>query len=232
MKNEINRDLVVKKTKNVFITTMVLFAISMITSCENDTNGPNHPKQNPNAVAVDLGLSVKWANCNVGATKPEEYGDYFAWGETTPKEEYEWSTYFDTKNEGLTFIKYKAKGGHTLELEDDVAHVNWGGAWRMPTETEQDELRNKCTWTWTTQNGVNGYLVKSKKNSNSIFLPAAGIRMGTLLSNDGLDGRYWSSSLNMEDRSNSAYCIYFNVNYVMYGGLSRYYGRSVRPVCK
>jgi hypothetical protein len=129
---------------------------------------------------VDLGLSVKWATCNVGATKPEEYGDYFAWGETTPKDAYDWSTYKWCNGGPSTQTKYCTNSSYgtvdnktTLDLSDDAACANWGGSWRMPTRAEQDELRNNCTWTWTTQNGVNGYKVTGT-NGNSIFLPAAG----------------------------------------------------------
>ncbi|MCQ2310747.1 MAG: hypothetical protein MJZ64_03240 [Paludibacteraceae bacterium] len=181
---------------------------------------------------VDLGLSVKWATCNVGASKPEEYGDYFAWGETSPKTTYNWSTYFDTKDGGSTFIKYNNNGGKTvLDLADEAAHVNWGGNWRMPTEAEILELKNNCTWTWTTQNGVNGYLVTSKKNSNSIFLPASGYRYNSSLYNVGSVGLCWSSSL-YSDNSGDAYCLGFSSGYVNWGYISRFYGRSVRPVCQ
>ena len=122
---------------------------------------------------VDLGLSVKWATCNVGAVSPEDYGDYFAWGETEPKDFYAWSTYkwcngsYDTLTKYCTDSKYGTVDNKTvLDLEDDAAHVNWGGDWRMPTKAEQDELYNNCTWEWTTQNGVNGYKVTSKINGN------------------------------------------------------------------
>ena len=102
---------------------------------------------------VDLGLpsGTLWATCNVGATNPEGYGDYFAWGETANKEKYKWSTYFDTNNFGKTYTKYYNNGGKTvLDPEDDAAHVNWGGSWRMPTKAEWQELIDNCTWTWTT----------------------------------------------------------------------------------
>ena len=163
---------------------------------------------------VDLGLSVKWATCNVGATTPLGYGDYFAWGETTAKSSYTSSNY-----------TYSSA---------DAARVNWGGSWRMPTKAEQDELRNtnNCTWTWTTQNGVSGYKVTSKKNGNSIFLPAAGYRDRSSFSIVGIDGYYWSSSLNT-NYSNYAYYFYFDSRSVDRGcSLYRYLGRSVRAVCE
>ena len=142
-----------------------------------DTNGRDY---------VDLGLpsGLKWATMNVGASKPEEYGDYFAWGETEPKKEYSWLNYkfeLSTDNNG-PFSKYVTNSSYgtvdnktVLDPEEDAAHVNWGGSWRMPTEEEWTELRTNCTWTWTTQNGVNGRLVTGP-NGKSIFLPAAGRR--------------------------------------------------------
>ena len=157
---------------------------------------------------VDLGLSVKWATCNVGATSPEGYGDYFAWGEIAPKDEYSWATYKYCKGSETSLIKYNTSSDYgmvdnktTLEFTDDAARVNWGGKWRMPTTAEQDELRNNCTWTWTTQSGVNGYKVTSNTNGNSIFLPATGYRNGTYVGNVGSTGMYWSSSLDSSEPS-------------------------------
>ena len=191
---------------------------------------------------VDLGLSVKWATCNVGATKPEDFGDYFAWGETEPKSTYNWSTYKWCNGSDETLTKYcnKKKYGHkkfvdnktTLELSDDAAHANWGGSWRMPTNAEITELKNNCTWTWTTQNGVNGYKVTSKKNGNSIFLPAAGYRGGSSLYDAGIYGNYWSSSL-FTDNPGLAWDVSFDSSFVLRGIISsRCLGHSVRPVCQ
>ena len=127
--------------------------------------------------AVDLGLpsGMKWASCNVGADKPEDYGNYYAWGEVLPKEDYSWITYKYANGDYNKLTKYcnDASDGDngftdnktTLDPEDDAAHVNWGGSWRMPTYAEWDELQSNCTWTWTTQNGINGYQVASKTNS-------------------------------------------------------------------
>ena len=127
---------------------------------------------------VDLGLSVKWATCNMGASSPEEYGDYYAWGETETKSTYDWNTYKWCKGSENTLTKYCTDSDYgtvdnktVLDPEDDVAHVKWGGNWRMPTDAEIEELRENCIWKWTTQNGKNGYKVTSKKNGNSIFLP-------------------------------------------------------------
>ena len=189
---------------------------------------------------VDLGLSVKWATCNVGANSPEDYGDYFAWGETEPKDYYNWSTYKWCNGSMYTMTKYCETKGYgtvdnktTLELTDDAARVNWGGKWRMPTRAEQDELRSSsnCTWTWTTQNGVKGYKVTSKKNGNSIFLPAAGYRDYGDLYSAGSYGYYWSSSL-YAYYSNDACNVFFGSSYVDWYGYNRFHGQSVRAVCE
>ena len=184
---------------------------------------------------VDLGLSVKWASVNVGANKPEEYGDYFAWGETEPKGKYDYSTYKWLQGKYYTLTKYNTDYDYgnvkdnkiVLEKEDDAAAVSWGGSWRMPTITECIELNENCVWTPITQNGVKGYQIKSKKNGNSIFLPAAGYYSGTYYS----EGQclYWSSSLNISAPGN-AYVVSESTNALSYG-TDRVYGLSVRPVC-
>ena len=187
---------------------------------------------------VDLGLSVKWATCNVGANKPEDYGDYFAWGETKPKSTYNWSTYKWCRGSYDTQTKYNTSSSYgtvdnkkTLELSDDAARANWGGSWRMPTDAEWTELREKCKWTLTTQNGVKGYKVTSKSNGNSIFLPAAGYRDDSSLGNAGSYGNYWSSSL-YTGYPDYAWGVYFNSSRVGRDSNKRYYGFSVRPVCQ
>ena len=201
--------------------------------------------------AVDLGLSVKWATFNVGASSPEEYGDYFAWGEVEPyyssqdpltwkdgKTGYTWDSYkwCNGSEESLTKYNTSAWRGTVdnktvLEAEDDVVHVKLGGSWRMPTVAEWTELRENCTWTWTTQNGVNGRLVTSNKNGNSIFLPAAGTWVGPVLNGAGSNGYYWSSSLFTDDPS-TALDVNFNSSYVSWRSVIRECGRSVRPVCE
>lgn len=192
---------------------------------------------------VDLGLSVKWATCNVGADNPEDYGLYFAWGETTGYTQdtndghyfdlanYKWCNgSYDTMTKYCTNSIYGTVDNKTtLELADDAAHVNWGGSWRMPTKAELYELRNNCTWTWTTQNGVNGYKVVGK-NGNSIFLPAAGSRWSGNLDFAGSYGYYWSSSLGPDD-SSIACDLYFSAGYWDWYGHDRYKGSSVRAVC-
>ena len=192
---------------------------------------------------VDLPSGTLWASCNVGANSPEDYGDYFAWGETTPKSTYDWSTYKWCKGSNDTMTKYCISSSYgtvdnktTLDLSDDAAYVNWGSSWRMPTKAEQDELGNAnyTTWTWTTQNGVEGYKVTSKINGNSIFLPAAGSRYNTFLYNEGSYGRYWSSSLNTY-YSNNAYFLDLDsgvVDGVYSNSAIRLEGFSVRPVLR
>ncbi|MCQ2227713.1 MAG: hypothetical protein MJZ01_07395 [Bacteroidales bacterium] len=207
---------------------------------------------------VDLGLTsgTLWATMNVGASSPEDYGDYFAWGETAPKSDYSWSTYFDTNDGGKTFSKYKNIGGKKeLDDADDVAVQAWGGAWKMPTKTQQDELCNECYWVWTSSyNGksVNGYIVyKAKSDSDKgkkiysgstpsadydvatdahIFLPAAGYRDSGNLGYVGGRGYFGSRSLNT-NFSNNAYELYFYSSGVLTSGSNRSYGLSVRPVC-
>ncbi|MBO7112420.1 MAG: Ig-like domain-containing protein [Bacteroidaceae bacterium] len=193
---------------------------------------------------IDLGLSVKWATCNIGASSPSAYGDYYAWGETSTKSSYTWENYrFRTSGDSydnVRFNKYNTQSGRgtvdnrtTLELSDDVARQKWGGSWRMPTYDEFRELINNCTWTWTTMNGVSGFKVTSKKSgysSRSIFLPAAGYRGGTNLSRAGEIGFYWSSSLDT-DNPYGAWGLHFYSGGHYTNGDNRYHGRSVRPVC-
>ena len=204
--------------------------------------------------AVDLGLpsGLKWATCNVGATAPEEYGDYFAWGDPEPnytsqdpltwrgnKTGYNWASYkfeLGTGWEG-PFSKYVIENSYNignvdnktvLDPEDDAAAVNWGGTWRMPTLAEWRELLDECTWTRTTQNGVNGRLVTGP-NGNSIFLPAAGYRYYTGFVDAGSTGSFWSSSL-CTDYPYYAYGVYFGSDYYFWYDYYRYFGRSVRAV--
>ena len=177
----------------------------------------NHPH------AVDLGLSVKWACCNVGANSPEDYGDYFAWGETSPKEYYDEGNYQhwpDYNEDGF----WSTINSDISGTQYDAATANWGGSWRMPTETEQQELLNNCAWTWTSLNGVNGMEVTGP-NGNSIFLPAAGSSSGYV----GLIARYWSSTPR-EDDVFHACTLSFNVNDHDWGWRERFMGYSVRPV--
>ena len=197
---------------------------------------------------VDLGLpsGTLWATCNVGASAPEEYGDYFSWGETEPKEVYNWSTnkwfiedHYDANGilhfGGITKYCTNSSYGYNgftdgkteLDPEDDAASVNWGASWRMPTLEQQQELKDNCTWTWTQQNGVKGCLVTGQ-NGNFIFLPAAGMR-GKKIYDEGLWGYYWSRSLHSDD-SDDAFSLNFNSDDVGLYDSSRSGGFTVRAV--
>lgn len=193
---------------------------------------------------VDLGLTsgTLWATKNVGATAVSGYGGYFAWGEVTSRTNtFSWSTYKYCNGSSSTLTKYchSYMNGTTdykqeLELLDDAARQNWGGNWRMPSRAQFTELLNECTWTWTTQNGVYGYQFSSKKNSNSIFLPAAGYRTSTLNSS-GTYGYYWTrenykSSSSSSDYSYDAYYCRFYSGDAYESDNYRYYGCTVRPV--
>ncbi|MBQ9363643.1 MAG: hypothetical protein IJT97_09545, partial [Bacteroidaceae bacterium] len=194
----------------------------------------------PEYEAVDLGLSVKWATMNVGASSPEEYGDYFAWGETEPKDNYDWSTYKWCNGSYNTQTKYCTKSSlgtvhdkTLLELEDDAAHAIWGGSWRMPTDEEWIELQTNCILEWTSQNGVWGCKVTAF-NGNSIFLPGAGYRCDTGFKLVGGLGQYWSSSLYadypiyVQHSGFDSYSGYYDE--ICNGNTYRYYGLSVRAV--
>ena len=180
---------------------------------------------------VDLGLpsGLKWATCNVGADSPEGYGNYYAWGETTTKSDYLSN---NSATYGLSISQLQSQGyidgSGNLAPSHDAARANWGSSWRMPTKEEQQELIDNCTWTWTTQNGVNGYKVTGP-NGNHIFLPAAGYRDGSSLYLAGKDGYYWSSTP-FESSSNTAWLLYFHSGYLRMGTCGRSYGPPVRPV--
>ncbi|MBO6025590.1 MAG: hypothetical protein J6P83_12170 [Bacteroidales bacterium] len=189
---------------------------------------------------VDLGLpsGLLWATCNLGAETPEDYGDYFAWGETQPKSDYSWGTYQYCMGSNNTLTKYcnNASYGYngftdnltTLQPSDDAATANWGSDWRMPTKEEWQELYQNTTHTWTTQNGVYGRLFTAS-NGNSLFLPAAGSRHGASLDDAGTGGYFWSSSL-LTENPGSAWYLGFGSGYCFMHNYDRDYGRSVRPV--
>ena len=168
---------------------------------------------------VDLGLSVKWATCNVGASKPSDYGNYYAWGETKTK-----STY--TESNSVTDGKSMNDIGGT---QYDVAHTEWGDRWRLPTKAECQELKDKCKWQWTTLDGHAGYKVTGP-NGNSIFLAAAGCRYGDSVNYVGSGGKYWSSTPNSDDVNACELYFFGSARYV--GGTLREFGCPVRPVAE
>ena len=187
---------------------------------------------------VDLGLSVKWATCNLGANSPQDVGDYFSWAEVYPKNVYSPENYkFSNRKKVDSFRKYgtifeygKVDNKIRLDTYDDAARVNWGGPWRLPTLEEQQELIEKCIWTWTQQKGQNGYLVTSKVNGNSIFLLSSGGRfMGDGTYQKGDRGLYWSSSLNY-DFPFLAFSIVFSTDTFEISSNHRAYGCTIRPV--
>lgn len=188
--------------------------------------------------AVDLGLpsGVKWATCNIGASAPEDRGDYYAWGETVKKNNAS-TTNYKYSNEYFTkMTKYcvdssdgKVDNKKVLELDDDVAHVKWGGNWRMPTRQEQDELRHECSWLWTIVNGVKGFIVTGK-NGNSIFLPTTGYRMLTETYYYDDCGCYWSNMLSVSTTSSAGFVLSFDSEVATYGSFSRFFALPVRPV--
>ena len=201
----------------------------------------------PPSGSVDLGLSVLWASCNLGASKPTEYGDYYQWAGTKDVSDtgiyLDWSNcpYHSGSSYSSGWKKYNTISYYgivdnktVLESMDDVASVVLGGKWRMPTDAEWSELCNtdNCSWAWTSIDGVNGYKVQSKKSGytdNWIFLPAAGCRSYDLLSSVGSYGNYWSSSL-FTDTPSLAYIMYFSLDGIYRHYYDRYVGRSVRPV--
>jgi len=183
-----------------------------------------------------MGLSVKWANVNMGAKKSTDFGDYYAWGETKTKDYYSWDSYIWSRGNSPMLIKYSVNDRKSqLTLTDDAARANWGGKWRMPTEAECEELANpdNCTWEWTTKNGVNGYKVTSKKTGKSIFLPITGFRFYGRTQFRAIYGYYWTSTLYTTNPQN-AICLEFNLDEVKVhnGKLSsnRFSGHCIRAV--
>ena len=216
--------------------------IADVNSIINIILGEGVPSQEHEWVDLGLPSGTLWATCNVGANAPEEYGDYFAWGETAPKDYYDWSTYkwcngsYNTMTKYCTNSSYGYNGftdGKTeLDPEDDAAWFNWGSSWRMPTEEQLNELINICTWTWTQQNGVNGRLVTGP-NGNTIFLPAAGGRWDESLDSVGSSGYYWTRTSDFFDSYFSDYACslgFFHSGYVGCDCDSRDYGFTVRAV--
>ena len=194
----------------------------------NGGGGVTPPTPQPTMEYVDLGLSVKWATCNLGASKPSDYGHYYAWGETMVKAGYSWDTYKWGKENNIT--KYNNSDRKTvLDPEDDVATAKLGSPWRMPTKDEINELIGGCTWKWTKKDGVEGYEVKGT-NGNIIFLPAAGYRKGSKSQYIRKMGYYWSSSLSDVSGSVCARDLIFYSYVQSWGFDNRCYGFQIRPV--
>lgn len=177
--------------------------------------------------AVDLGLSVKWATCNVGANAPEESGLYFAWGELTANKESWVKTTYEYYDEATG--EYEDLGTDITGTEYDIAHEAMGGDWRMPTKDEWDELMNNCTWTSSTLNGVSGNTVTAA-NGNSIFIPLAGYYSNSTLQAKGDNGAYWSSTAS--DTAGSPYSADLWPSFPDWSYYSfAHVGQTVRAVC-
>lgn len=190
---------------------LAVVATAFVMGCTKDPgNGGNNGGNTNSHAYVDLGLpsGTLWATCNIGASAPEDYGDYFAWGETQPKDYYDWSTYQYCMGDERTITKYCndssfGYNGFTdtltiLQSSDDAATANWGSGWRIPTQEQWRELRWNTNREWRNQNGINGYLFTAG-NGNSLFLPAAGYRRRGGVYCAGSEGEYWSNSRNGND---------------------------------
>ena len=211
--------------KNIYLKTVLkavagMFSAALVFAACDDADKIDVPTGDLNGYEwVDLGLSVRWATCNVGASVPSEYGDYYAWGEIETKSEYR-------KETSLTYgVELDDISGN---LQYDAATANWGEGWRLPTKQEFEELYAECYWEWTFLDGVAGLKVTGP-NGNSIFLPAAGYRSGPSLDYVGEYGRYWSSTP-YKSGTQIAYYLYFNSGSYYVDWFGRYYGYSVRPV--
>ena len=221
---------------------IILMALSLMfvgTVCKAKVNAAgDEAKMSDDVEAVDLGLSVKWANMNVGATKDSGFGSYFAWGETKSKNYYSWGTYSWSQGDSNFVLKYTNTDKKIqLAPTDDAACANWGGGWRMPTVDEFEELVDpaNCTWEWITKDGVNGYKVTGKKTGNSIFLPITGFRFYEGVQFRAIKGIYWTSTL-YTNNTTKAWCLEFDFSNieVSFGKLSanRFSGRCIRAVRK
>lgn len=221
------------EVSNVFSTAVLNDNYSFKTAKKGEK--PN-PTVTPEYVDLGLPSGVKWATFNVGATQPEEYGDYFAWGETEPKELYDWSTYKWCDGSYNTLTKYNTDSEYgvvdnkkILESSDDAAYVNWGGNWRMPSVDEWNELLSHCSLKWEERNGVSGVALVSVQNGNSLFLPAAGVyHYDNGLVNLNVEGWYRTSSL---DKSRGTISLGFSyTGSINWYANDRCFGQPVRPV--
>ena len=203
---------------DVMATVSIILKGEVVNICPDD----NHPHM------IDLGLpsGTKWACCNVGAEKPEDYGGYYAWGETEEKDVYHWTTYIHCDGSKNTCHDL---GSDIAGTQYDVAHVKWGGSWVMPTDEQRKELADNCRQEWTTLNDVNGRKFTSKINGNCIFLPAAGYRYNSGLNNNGGNGSYWTAT-QYSRYAYQAYSLTFSTSSSGYNTQGRDEGQSVRPV--
>ena len=226
-----------RNKSSLLINSVIIGICLFASSCSGEReNSPLPESETSTSVnAVDMGVSVKWADKNIGATRPEVYGGYYAWGETWKKSEYSWFTYdFSNDDNGGEFWKYNTRESYgyvdslvILEEQDDVARLLLGKNWRIPTAEEWQELIDNCSWEWGKLNNINGMYITAS-NGNTIFLPAAGHKYdGLRYYYEGSNCDYWSASLNAE-YPKEAYGMrngYMHKDY-------RYNGFSIRAVCK
>lgn len=215
------------------LLTIIVISILLVSCGGDEPAGGENNNTTKLYQYVDLGLpsGTLWAIMNVGATKPEELGTLFAWGETSPKQVYEWDNYKWCKIDGFNLTKYCYNSSYgitdfitELAPADDAAYVNWGSSWRMPRKEQIEELISYCTWQWTTLNGVRGFLVSSKNNSNSMFLPT-----------DGEGAFYWTRNLDSSDPDNANILVILDFPELHYthkqlSSSNRYIGSYVRAV--
>ncbi|MBQ9650210.1 MAG: hypothetical protein IJV25_07285 [Prevotella sp.] len=233
-------EMVVEKTDGTEIVTNVEDIVRTYFRERGNGNSSTEDKAPSEVMAVDLGLSVKWANVNLGASTPEDSGLYYAWGEVegynSDSHDFSWQTYKYYDRNSRSMLKYNDEDHKTvLDASDDAASVNWGGNWRTPTTDEFKELYEKCTVEWTQINGVNGCKMTSQINGNSIFLPGVGLREGTEWRSGGTGspGYYWTASLS----GASAFAYNLSVGEWHTAAADfvqnhRFVGFSVRPVQK
>lgn len=237
----IKNSIIMQRFTKAIVAVMLMTAVSCIVGCTKPDE-PNNVSGSLNGhdyVDLDLPSGTLWATCNVGANASEEYGDYFAWGETATKTTYNWSTYkYCYNGDGNQLTKYCNNSiygyfGFTdtlviLQPEDDAATANWGSGWCIPTVDQWRELRDNTTNIWTTRNGVNGRLFTAA-NGNSLFLPAAGTFAGGT-DNLVLAGNYWSNALDTDYPICAWNFGFISDEYLVYG-LGRLGDCSVRAVC-
>ena len=225
------------------LTILFVIMSGFVAACSSDDEEDKQLKLKDKHEVVDLGLpsGTLWASCNIGANSPEEYGDYFAWGETkgynAGKTDFSWATYQWCNGSYNSLTKYNRVSGlgtvdnkDKLDLKDDAAYVNWGPDWCIPNSEQFRELLygNSTSTTWTTKNGVHGYKITSKINGNSIFLPAAGRIYESSLDYADINGYYWTSIANSS--YNAHILKFFSVQASMSYSARRHEGLSVRPV--
>lgn len=222
----------------VFVATVSFFF--SVTLCVNSNQASETFEEYHDYVDLGLPSGILWATCNVGAINPEDYGSYFAWGETQTKTTYTCDTYKHANGDYNKLTKYCSKANYgdngftdnltTLQAGDDAATAKWGSGWRTPSKAQWEELKNNTNHQWMTKNGVNGLLFTSKKNGQTLFLPAAGFRWDNELYDAGSFGLYQSRSLYTVTPDYAWHADFGSDGCDMSSSGRRDYGFSVRPV--